>query len=43
MRQSESSEQGAIDCTNKRVIEITGNQRTDSNSGVPAYRKVSGG
>jgi len=39
--QSASSEKGAIDCTGKRVIEFTGNQRTDSNGGVPAYRSRS--
>src|SRR6476469_9363463 len=39
--QSASSEKGAIDCTNKRVIEFTGNQRTDSNGGVPAFRNQS--
>jgi hypothetical protein len=39
--QSESAEKGAIDCTNKRVIEFTGNQRTDSNGGVPAFRNQS--
>jgi hypothetical protein len=39
--QSDSSEKGAIDCTNKRVIEFIGNQRTDSNGGVPAYRNQS--
>jgi hypothetical protein len=39
--ESASSEKGAIDCTSKRVIEFTGNQRTDSNGGVPAYRNQS--
>jgi hypothetical protein len=39
--QSESSEKGAIDCTNKRVIEFTGNQRTDTGGGVPAFRNQS--
>lgn len=40
--ESTSSEKGAIDCTNsKRVIEFTGDQRTDSNGGVPAYRNQS--
>jgi hypothetical protein len=28
-------------CTSKRVIDFTGNQRTDSNGGVPAYRNQS--
>lgn len=33
---------GAIDCTNnRRVIDFSGNQRTDSNGGVPAYRNKS--
>ncbi len=39
--QSAGTEQGAIDCTNKRVIEFSGDQRTDSNGGVPAYRNKS--
>jgi hypothetical protein len=39
--QSASSEKGAIDCTGKRVITFNGNQRTDSNGGVPAYRNKS--
>jgi hypothetical protein len=38
---SESSEKGTIDCTKKRVIEFTGNQRTDSKCGVPAFRNQS--
>jgi len=32
---------GAIDCTGKRVMSFTGNQRTDSKGGVPAYRNKS--
>ena len=37
--QSASGEKGPIDCTDsKRVIEFNGDQRTDSNGGVPAYR-----
>jgi hypothetical protein len=37
--ESNSSEKGPIDCTNnKRVIDFMGNQRTDSNGGVPEYR-----
>jgi hypothetical protein len=36
--QSASSEKGAIDCGNTRVIDFKGDQRTDSNGGVPAYR-----
>lgn len=39
--QSASTEKGAIDCTGKRVIEFTGNQRTDTDGGVPAYRNQS--
>jgi hypothetical protein len=39
--QGASSEKGAIDCTGKRVIEFIGNQRTDSNGGVPTYRSRS--
>jgi hypothetical protein len=38
---SASSEQGAIDCSGKRVIAFNGDQRTDSNGGVPAYRNKS--
>jgi hypothetical protein len=36
--QSTSSAKGAIDCSGKRVVTFSGNQRTDSNGGVPAYR-----
>ena len=40
--ESSSSQKGRIDCTdNKRVIEFNGDQRTDSNSGVPSYRNQS--
>jgi hypothetical protein len=40
--QSASPEKGPIDCTdNRRVIEFIGNQRTDSNGGVPSYRNQS--
>ncbi|HUL89708.1 MAG TPA: hypothetical protein VLU23_16215 [Pseudolabrys sp.] len=39
--QSSNTEQGAIDCAGKRVIEFTGNQRTDSEGGVPAFRNQS--
>jgi hypothetical protein len=39
--ESASSEQGAIDCAGKRVIEFQGNQRTDSKGGVPGYRNRS--
>jgi hypothetical protein len=39
--QSANSEKGAIDCVGKRVIDFIGNQRTDSNGGVPTYRNRS--
>lgn len=39
--ESTSTEKGAIDCTGKRVVDFTGNTRTDSNGGVPAYRNRS--
>ena len=39
--QSTNSEKGAIDCVGKRVIDFIGNQRTDSNGGVPSYRNRS--
>jgi hypothetical protein len=39
--QSANSAKGAIDCTGIRVITFYGNQRTDSNGGVPAYRNKS--
>ena len=39
--QSASSEKGAIDCAGKRIVAFNGNQRTDSNGGVPAYRNKS--
>ena len=39
--QSASSEKGTIDCAGKRVIEFSGDQRTDSNGGVPTYRNQS--
>jgi hypothetical protein len=38
---SASTEKGPIDCAKLRVIAFNGNQRTDSNSGVPAYRNKS--
>lgn len=38
---STSTEKGPIDCAKLRVIAFNGNQRTDSNSGVPAYRNKS--
>ena len=40
--QSASSEKGAIDCANKRVIEFIGNQRTDSNGGVGFPQSIGG-
>jgi len=36
--ESTTSEKGPIDCTDRRVIEFSGDQRTDSTGGVPAYR-----
>jgi hypothetical protein len=40
--ESTGSEPGTIDCTNSsRVIEFCGDQRTDSNGGVPSYRNKS--
>jgi hypothetical protein len=36
--ESNSSEKGPIDCAGKRIIAFSGNQRTDSKGGVPAYR-----
>ena len=39
--QSTSTTKGTIDCADKRVIEFSGDQRTDSNGGVPAYRNQS--
>jgi hypothetical protein len=39
--ESNSSDKGAIDCSGKRVIGFNGDQRTDSNGGVPAYRNRS--
>lgn len=39
--QSNSTEKGAIDCGNLRVIEFNGETRTDSKGGVPAYRNKS--
>jgi hypothetical protein len=40
--ESNGSEKGPIDCTdNKRVIDFAGDQRTDSNGGVPEYRNKS--
>jgi len=39
--QSTSSEKGAIECRGRRVIAFSGDQRTDSGGGVPAYRNRS--
>ncbi len=39
--QSANSAKGVIDCSGKRVITFNGDQRTDSNGGVPAYRNKS--
>jgi hypothetical protein len=39
--QSNSSEKGPIDCNRLRVISFNGEERTDSNGGVPAYRNKS--
>jgi hypothetical protein len=39
--QSAGTEKGAIDCAGKRVIDFIGNQRTDSDGGVPTYRNKS--
>ena len=39
--ESVNSEKGAIDCAGKRVMAFDGNQRHDSNSGVPDYRNES--
>ncbi len=39
--QSSSSAKGSIDCVGKRVISFNGDQRTDSEGGVPAYRNFS--
>jgi hypothetical protein len=39
--QSASSQNGAIDCSGKRVITFNGNQRQDSQGGVPVYRNKS--
>jgi hypothetical protein len=39
--QSASAVKGAIDCSSKRVIAFEGDQRTDSQGGVPACRNKS--
>jgi hypothetical protein len=39
--QSTTSTKGAIDCSGIRVINFNGNQRTDRQGGVPAFRNKS--
>jgi opacity protein-like surface antigen len=39
--QSASTDQGAIECHGRRVIDFMGNQRTDNKGGVSGYRNVS--
>lgn len=39
--ESTSSAPGAIDCSDKRTVSFSGDQRTDSNGGAPAYRNDS--
>ena len=39
--QSSSSSPGPIDCNRLRVISFNGDERTDSDGGVPAYRNKS--
>jgi hypothetical protein len=39
--QSASADKGPIDCAGKRIIAFNGETRTDSRSGVPAYRNRS--
>jgi hypothetical protein len=36
-----STSKGPVNCTGKRIIAFSGNQRTDSKGGVPAYRNKS--
>jgi len=38
---SVAGKKGPVDCAGKRVIGFNGNQRTDSNGGVPSYRNFS--
>jgi hypothetical protein len=38
---STRAEKGLADCSKLRVIAFSGDQRTDSNGGVPAYRNKS--
>lgn len=39
--ESESTKKGPIDCTGKRVITFSGNQRFDTGGGVPGYHNKS--
>ena len=39
--ESTSSQKGPIDCSGRRVMQFEGNQRTDSDGGVPSYRNLS--
>jgi hypothetical protein len=39
--ESTNSAPGAIDCSDKRTVSFNGDQRIDSNGGVPAYRNDS--
>lgn len=39
--ESATAEKDPIDCTDKRVIRFSGEQRTDSKGSVPAYRNRS--
>src|SRR5574340_520283 len=39
--ESTSSAKGPIDCRGLRVMAFDGNQRSDSDGGVPSYRNVS--
>lgn len=39
--ESVNSDKGAIDCSGKRIITFNGNQRTDSQGGVPNFRNES--
>lgn len=39
--ESSGNEKSPIDCSDRRVIAFDGNQRSDTNGGVPSYRNVS--
>jgi hypothetical protein len=39
--ESASSDKGAINCSGKRIITFNGDQRTDSQGGVPNFRNES--